>query len=57
MSLSSDNVFGDGSGASQLSTVTGEVTSGYTMTLNVGLDTTTQPFGGDVLPGGPPPSR
>nr|CEL21645.1 Protocatechuate dioxygenase [Kibdelosporangium sp. MJ126-NF4] len=38
VSLSSDNVFRDDSGASQLATVTGDVTSGYTVTLNVGID-------------------
>jgi hypothetical protein len=43
VSLSGDNVFGDDSGALQLATVTGGVTSGYTVTLNVGVDTTTTP--------------
>lgn len=52
VSLSSDNVFGDDSGALQLATVTGDVTSGYKVTLNVGVDTTTKPTGG-----GQPPSR
>jgi protocatechuate 3,4-dioxygenase beta subunit len=51
VSLSDDNVFGDDSGALQLATVTGDVTSGYTVTLNVGVDTTTKPSGGQ------PPSR
>ena len=64
VSLSTDNVFGDDSGALQLATVTGDVTSGYTVTLNVGVDTTTKPTGGGAPPtgtgggpGGPPPSR
>lgn len=64
VSLSSDNVFGDDSGALQLATVTGDVTSGYTVTLKVGVDTTTKPSGGGAPPtgaggnpGGPPPSR
>ncbi|WP_410659254.1 intradiol ring-cleavage dioxygenase [Amycolatopsis sp. lyj-112] len=51
VSLSSDNVFGDDSGALQLASVTGDVTSGYTVTLNVGVDTTTTPTAGR------PPSR
>ncbi|WP_239071714.1 hypothetical protein [Amycolatopsis sp. SID8362] len=56
VSLSSDNVFGDDSGALQLGTVTGDVTGGYTVTLKVGVDTTTTPAAGGG-PGGPPPSR
>jgi protocatechuate 3,4-dioxygenase beta subunit len=65
VSLSDDNVFGDDSGALQLATVTGDVTSGYAVTLAVGVDTTTTPSGGGAPPGGgagsgpggPPPSR
>ncbi|WP_410608074.1 hypothetical protein [Amycolatopsis sp. lyj-109] len=64
VSLSTDNVFGDDSGARQLATVTGDVTGGYTVTLNVGVDTTTKPSGGGAPPtgngggpGGTPPSR
>jgi protocatechuate 3,4-dioxygenase beta subunit len=41
LSLSSDNVFGDDGGASQLGTASGDVSSGYTVTLSVGIDTTT----------------
>jgi protocatechuate 3,4-dioxygenase beta subunit len=41
VSLSSDNVFGDDSGALQLGTVTGDVSSGYAVSLNVGVDTST----------------
>lgn len=37
VSLASDNVFGDDGGARQLGTVTGDVTTGYTVTLNVGV--------------------
>jgi protocatechuate 3,4-dioxygenase beta subunit len=37
VSLTNDNVFGDDGGARQLGTVTGDVTSGYTVTLNVGI--------------------
>lgn len=46
LSLSSDNVFGDDGGASQLATVTGDVASGYSVSLVVGVDTTTTPSGG-----------
>ena len=52
VSLESDNVFGDDGGALQLATVTGDVASGYTVRLAVGVDTTTEPAGG-----GAPPSR
>jgi protocatechuate 3,4-dioxygenase beta subunit len=58
ISLTSDNVFGDDGGASQLATVTGDVAGGYTVTLNVGVDTTTEAGGGGSAPGGggAPPS-
>jgi protocatechuate 3,4-dioxygenase beta subunit len=56
VSLTSDNVFGDDGGASQLATVSGGVSSGYTVSLAVGVDTTTTPSGGGV-PGGRPPTR
>jgi protocatechuate 3,4-dioxygenase beta subunit len=56
VSLTSDNVFSDDGGASQLGTVTGDVGSGFTVTLAVGVDTSTTPSGGGA-PGGPPPSR
>jgi protocatechuate 3,4-dioxygenase beta subunit len=65
ISLDSDNVFGDDGGVSQLATVTGSVSSGYTVSLKVGVDTTTTPSGGQNSgdgapsgaggPGGPPP--
>jgi protocatechuate 3,4-dioxygenase beta subunit len=63
VSLSGDNVFGDDGGASQLATVAGNVTSGYTVRLAVGVDTATTPSGGGTggdgapsgAPGGPPP--
>jgi protocatechuate 3,4-dioxygenase beta subunit len=48
LSLESDNVFGDDGGASQLGTVTRNVSSGYTVTLAVGVDTTTTPTGGQL---------
>ena len=57
--LAGDNVFGNDSAASQLATVTGNVTSGYTVSLEVGVDTTTTPGPtgpvGGGRPGGPPP--
>ena len=43
ITLASDNVFGDDSGALQLATVTGDVASGYAAALVVGVDTTTTP--------------
>jgi len=59
LSLTSDNVFGDDGGASQLATVTGDVSGGYTVVLPVGVDTTTAPSGGqrsgDGAPSGAPP--
>jgi protocatechuate 3,4-dioxygenase beta subunit len=61
LSLDSDNVFGDDGGALQLATVTGDVSGGYTVTLNVGVDTTTEAGGGGGAPpdgggGAPPPT-
>lgn len=67
LSLATDNVFGDDSGASQLATVTGDVSTGYTVKLQVGVDTRTAPTGGSMPgggngapggngPGGAPPS-
>jgi protocatechuate 3,4-dioxygenase beta subunit len=60
VSLKSDNVFGDGGGVTQLGTVTGDVTNGFTVSLAVRVDTTTEPTGGGAPggdgPGGGPPS-
>ena len=39
--IDQDNVFGDTGGANQLATVTGDVTNGFLVTLNVGVDPTT----------------
>ena len=67
VSLDEDNVFGDDGGAGQLATVTGDVGTGYTVSLAVGIDPTTTPTGGQLsgdgapsgapggAPGGPPP--
>ncbi|MCM4083469.1 intradiol ring-cleavage dioxygenase [Paractinoplanes hotanensis] len=46
VSLDSDNVFGDDSGALQLGAVTGDVANGYAVALTVKVDTTTTPTGG-----------
>jgi protocatechuate 3,4-dioxygenase beta subunit len=57
LSLGSDTVFGDDSGASQLATVTGDVSRGYAVALAIGVDTTTTPTGGQLAgdgAGGPP---
>jgi hypothetical protein len=65
ISLDSDNVFGEDSGALQLATVTGDVKNGYAVSLPVNVDTTTTPTGGQLsddgapsgaLGGGQPPS-
>jgi protocatechuate 3,4-dioxygenase beta subunit len=55
VSLDSDNVFGDDSGATQLATVTGDLTNGYTVSLAVRVDTRTTPTGGQRSDGGAPP--
>ncbi|MFK4762374.1 intradiol ring-cleavage dioxygenase [Microbacterium sp. ZW T5_45] len=46
------NVFGDDSGASQLPTISGNVTDGYTATLVVLIDTSTTPSAGSAPSGG-----
>ena len=55
MSLSSDNVFSDDGGASQLATATGNVDDGYTVKLAVRVDTSTKPSGGGAPGGGAGP--
>ncbi|GGQ84671.1 hypothetical protein [Couchioplanes azureus] len=59
LTLASDNVFGDDGGATQLGTVTGDVTKGYAVSLAVRVDTRTAPSGGqlsgDGRPSGAPP--
>jgi protocatechuate 3,4-dioxygenase beta subunit len=58
VSLTTDNVFGDDGGVHELGAVTGDVTSGYTVSLTAAVDTTptagSAPAGG---PGGSPPAR
>ncbi|TQM38430.1 intradiol ring-cleavage dioxygenase [Pseudonocardia cypriaca] len=56
VTLATDNVFGDDGGARELGAVTGDVTTGYTVSLTAAVDTTTTPTAGSA-PGGPPPSR
>lgn len=64
VSLAGDNVFGDDSAAHQLGVVTGDAGSGYTVSLDVAVDATTAPGGGQLTgdgapsgaPGGTPPS-
>ncbi|GID30277.1 intradiol ring-cleavage dioxygenase [Paractinoplanes brasiliensis] len=51
LTLASDNVFGDDEAALQMGAVSGDVSSGFTVTLTVKVDTTTQPSGGGA-PGG-----
>ena len=58
VSLRTDNVFGDDGGVSQLGTVTGSVASGYRVSLEVGVDTATEPAAGQAPGGGGPgPTR
>ncbi|WP_344024621.1 intradiol ring-cleavage dioxygenase [Pseudonocardia kongjuensis] len=52
VTLDSDNVFGDDGGVSQLATVTGDVTSGFTVALTAPVDTRTEPSGGSAPAGG-----
>lgn len=58
ITLATDNVFGDDGGTSQLATVTGDVSTGYTVKLAVRVDTSTTPSAGGSAPdaGGAPPS-
>ncbi|MFB8189402.1 intradiol ring-cleavage dioxygenase [Microbacterium sp. NPDC055988] len=51
ITLESDNVFGEDSGALQIATVSGGVSAGYIAALTVGVDTTTAPTAG-AAPGG-----
>ncbi|WP_433794566.1 3,4-dioxygenase subunit beta [Actinoplanes sp. CA-252034] len=52
LTLQTDNVFSDDAGVRQLATVTGDVSSGYALSLTAGVDTTTTPAAGAVPPGG-----
>ncbi|NYJ04147.1 intradiol ring-cleavage dioxygenase [Petropleomorpha daqingensis] len=60
VSLTTDNVFGDDGGVTQIPTVTGDTSSGYTVALTAAVDTRTTPTGGSMgggPGGGAPPSR
>jgi protocatechuate 3,4-dioxygenase beta subunit len=60
VSLTTDNVFGDDGGVTQIPTVVGDVNAGYTVALTAAVDTTTTPTGGSMgggPGGGAPPSR
>jgi protocatechuate 3,4-dioxygenase beta subunit len=50
VSLSSDNVFGDDSGATEMATVTGDVAGGFTATLTIAVDPSGEETGGDGAP-------
>lgn len=52
VSLDSDNVFGDDGGELQLATATGDIDSGYVVTLTARIDTTTTPTAGSSPAGG-----
>ncbi|MEI4272247.1 intradiol ring-cleavage dioxygenase [Klenkia sp. LSe6-5] len=52
ISLATDNVFSDGADL-QTPTITGDVSSGYTVAMGVGVDTTTAAGGGGSAGGGP----
>ncbi|MFI5907965.1 intradiol ring-cleavage dioxygenase [Dactylosporangium sp. NPDC051541] len=52
VTLQSDNVFGDDAGALQLGAVTGNVTSGFNVSLVARVDTRTAPAAGGTGPGG-----
>jgi len=52
VTLANDNVFGDDGGELQLATATGDVTNGYVVTLDVPVDTATEPTAGTAPSGG-----
>ncbi|PWJ55877.1 hypothetical protein SAMN06264364_102245 [Quadrisphaera granulorum] len=57
VSLATDGVFSDDQGVSQTPSITGDITTGYVVTLRVGIDATTQAATGmSGPPGGQPPS-
>lgn len=62
VSLDDDNVFGDDGGEHQLATISGDADSGYAASLDVPVDTGTEPTGGQAPdggggPGGAPPEQ
>lgn len=59
ITLESDNVFGEDGAELQMATMSGDINSGYTASLTVRVDTTTEPTGGNMPENGtrqgPPP--
>ena len=60
ITLATDNVFGDDSAATELATVTGNVTAGFNATLTIAVDPSGEETGGGAAPpgggNGTPPS-
>ncbi|NED00868.1 3,4-dioxygenase subunit beta [Streptomyces sp. SID6648] len=54
LTLKTDNVFGDDGGVHQLAATSGSPEAGYTATLTVPIDTSTEPTGGNAPGGGGP---
>lgn len=52
VTLQTDNVFGDDGGEHQVGTLTGSVADGYTATLTIAIDPSTEPTGGGAPPSG-----
>src|SRR5699024_4795557 len=52
ITLDDDNVFGDDGGEHQLATISGDTDSGYVASLDVPVDTETEPSGGAAPAGG-----
>ncbi|HIW91027.1 MAG TPA: intradiol ring-cleavage dioxygenase [Candidatus Corynebacterium avicola] len=52
VTLESDNVFGDDGGELQIATMSGDIDNGYTASLTVRVDTSTEPTGGAAPAGG-----
>src|SRR5699024_3369567 len=50
--INDDNVFGDDGGKHQLATISGDTDSGYVASLDVPVDTETEPSGGAAPAGG-----
>ena len=56
VSLTTDNVFGDDSGVTELATMSGSATAGYQATLTISIDPSGTETGGGLPGGGTPPS-
>ncbi|WP_120004107.1 intradiol ring-cleavage dioxygenase [Nesterenkonia muleiensis] len=55
ITVETDNVFGEDGGELQMATVSGDLSTGYTASLVVRVDTTTAPSAGGGAPGGETP--